>query len=49
MSYGKRSRPFQPVVCPAGQRTDKQRPYNQPWANDESLEEEHRWREEHIQ
>ena len=39
----------QPVVCPAGQRDDIPRRLNMPCPDAESLEEEYRWREEHIQ
>ena len=40
---------IQPVVCPAGMRNDRRRHYNMPCPSDDSLEEEFRWREEHIQ
>ncbi len=40
---------IQPVVCPAGQRDDIPRRLNMPCPDEASLEEEYRWREEHIQ
>lgn len=38
-----------PVIAPAGLRADSLRPGNVPTPDDQSVEEEHRWREEHIQ
>lgn len=40
---------IQPVVCPAGQRDDIPRRLGLPCPNTQSLEEEYRWQQEHIQ
>jgi len=45
----KQNKHIQPVVCPAGQRDDIPRHLNLPCPDEQSLEEEYRWRQEHIQ
>lgn len=42
-------KPTQPVVSPAGVRADRLRPGNIPMPGRDSVEEERRWQEEHIQ
>ena len=44
-----RAQELQPRVCPAGQRDDIPRHLQMPCPDEESLEEEYRWRKEHIQ
>lgn len=38
-----------PVISPAGMRQDSRKPGNVPAPDRESVEEERRWQEEHIQ
>lgn len=49
MSYGKKARPHRQKVCPAGMRDDIPRHLNMPCPDEQSLEEEYQWRQEHIQ
>lgn len=42
-------KPVQPAVSPAGVRADRLRPGNIPVPDRDSVEEERRWQEEHIQ
>lgn len=44
-----RAQALQPRVSPAGMRDDIPRPLNLPCPDEHSLEEEYRWRQEHIQ
>ena len=45
----KRKHRIPPVIAPAGLRADSLRPGNVPTPDEQRVEEEHRWREEHIQ
>ena len=49
MKKHKKDKHIQPVVCPAGQRDDIPRHLNLPCPDEQSLEEEYQWRQEHIQ